>query len=96
MNCFNVVAITVRFAAVAAWLHGCPHRRTSFPITLRTMPAADGRQNGQSETYIVCLECGRRFAYDWNAMRISAEPRGRAQKPSRGMDATEITHAQRL
>lgn len=24
----------------------------------------------RSGTYVVCLDCGKEFAYDWNAMRV--------------------------
>jgi len=46
------------FNALADWLCGCAHRRTTFPLTL---PAIG--------TYIVCLDCGRPFAYDWSKMQ---------------------------
>jgi len=53
-------------------LFGCSHRSTSFPLT----PAR--RITGQStpslanrhSAYVVCLECGKEFSYDWNTMRI--------------------------
>lgn len=58
---------------VANWLFGCAHRRTSFPITFRN--ASNYRKSSQSaETYIVCLDCGKRFAYDWAAMCIAKQP----------------------
>jgi hypothetical protein len=45
-------------------LFGCPHRRLSRPVT----PA---RQTGPvRETYVVCLDCGKRLAYDLQAMRV--------------------------
>jgi predicted transcriptional regulator len=25
-----------------------------------------------ASTYVVCLDCGKRFAYDWKEMRIGA------------------------
>lgn len=50
-------------------LFGCWHKRLSFPISTRRgerrIPAA--RQTG---SYVVCLDCGREFAYDWQRMRI--------------------------
>jgi VWFA-related protein len=46
-----------RLAGILSWLYGCSHRRKSFPITLG------------AETYIVCQDCGSRFAYDWSRMR---------------------------
>jgi hypothetical protein len=51
---------------------GCPHRRTTFPIT-------PGRKSGlvqsatpRHATYVVCLDCGKEFDYDWSEMRIGA------------------------
>ena len=48
---------------------GCSHRRCSFPITVRgkqrRSPAAS-----LTGTYVVCLDCGQEFAYDWDEMRI--------------------------
>jgi hypothetical protein len=49
-------------------LFGCSHQRTTFPLT-------PGRKNSapitnRSSTYVVCLDCGKEFAYDWNGMRI--------------------------
>ena len=53
------------------WLHGCSHRKTTFPITLPASAGGAERQNTEAETYIVCLECGRHFAYDWSTMQVS-------------------------
>jgi hypothetical protein len=50
------------------WLSGCAHPKTTFPITLRTRVSL-GKQS-TSETYVVCLQCGRHLAYDWATMRI--------------------------
>lgn len=48
---------------------GCSHKRCSFPITVRgkqrRSPAAS-----LTGTYVVCLDCGQEFAYDWNEMRM--------------------------
>ncbi len=51
-------------------LFGCNHKRTSFPIT----PAKkSGFANGAGKgTYIVCLDCGKEFDYDWQGMRVGA------------------------
>jgi len=51
-------------------LFGCWHKRTSFPISKvqgRRVPAA--REAG---AYVVCLDCGKEFSYDWQKMRIVA------------------------
>ncbi len=48
---------------------GCSHKRCSFPITVRgkqrRSPAA-----AVTGTYMVCLDCGQEFAYDWNKMKM--------------------------
>ena len=50
-------------------LFGCSHKRYSFPIT--TKP---GQRRSQAAavtgTYVVCLDCGQDFAYDWQEMRL--------------------------
>jgi len=51
-------------------LFACSHRRTTFPLT-------PGRRNGfplpgsaRNGTYVVCLDCGKEFAYDWDGMQL--------------------------
>jgi hypothetical protein len=48
---------------------GCAHKRITFPITvrgkLRRTEAAS-----VTGTYVVCLECGREFPYDWRQMKM--------------------------
>ncbi len=50
-------------------LFGCTHRRYTFPITQRA-----GQRRSEAAaltgTYVVCLDCGREFAYDWRQMKI--------------------------
>jgi len=55
-----------------ASLFGCSHRRCTFPITSSRRAGEDsGVKRGESHgTYIVCLECGQEFAYDWNRMKL--------------------------
>jgi len=43
---------------------GCSHKRTTFPLT----PARRGAN--RHGTYVVCLDCGKEFDYDWKEMRI--------------------------
>lgn len=53
-------------------LFGCHHPHYSFPITLRR----GNRRNGTAAltgTYVVCLDCGREFPYDWHEMRVTSE-----------------------
>jgi hypothetical protein len=47
---------------------GCSHRRTTFPITLVRKSAVSGATRGG--TYVVCLDCGKEFAYNWKEMRL--------------------------
>jgi len=48
---------------------GCSHKRHSFPLTTRgarrRTPAA-----AVTGTYVVCLDCGKEFPYDWQQMKI--------------------------
>lgn len=63
-------AIRMRLVHVANRLFGCSHRRTTFPITLRTViPAGNERQGTSADTYIVCLDCGCTFDFDLATMR---------------------------
>ena len=43
------------------FLSSCPHRRVTFPQTVKR------------RTWVSCLECGREFAYNWSEMRVGAE-----------------------
>jgi hypothetical protein len=52
-------------SAIFQTLLGCRHRRLTRPITPVRRP---GEASG--ETSVVCLDCGKQFAYDWNHMRI--------------------------
>lgn len=45
-------------------LFRCKHRSLSRPITPVNLP-----QSGAA-TYVVCLDCGKQFVYDWKEMRI--------------------------
>jgi hypothetical protein len=82
MDRFNVVAnrVRVRLVGLADWLYGCSHRRMTFPMTLRANVSRNGQQSAQADTYVVCLECGRHFTYDWTAMCI-AEKRAEGLVP---------------
>jgi hypothetical protein len=50
-------------------IFGCSHKRCGFPITVsaaqRRSPAAS-----LTGTYVVCLNCGQEFPYDWNEMKM--------------------------
>jgi hypothetical protein len=46
-------------------LFRCGHRRTTFPLTPARKTGA-----GPAQTYVVCLDCGKQFTYDWKSMRL--------------------------
>ena len=48
-------------------IFGCPHNRTTFPLTPNRKSLTEGARRG---TYVVCLDCGREFDYNWKEMRI--------------------------
>jgi hypothetical protein len=45
-------------------LFGCQHRRISRPITPAPGP------DSPADMYVVCLDCGQHFAYDWKEMKV--------------------------
>jgi len=59
----------------------CRHRRTSFPHRPGTKPG-----EAPGEMYVVCLDCGKRFHYDWEQMRIGAQIAPEVV-PDSGMDS---------
>jgi hypothetical protein len=48
----------------------CKHARTTFPMSPVRKKSADGRNEAAAEMYVVCLDCGKQFSYDWENMRI--------------------------
>ena len=57
-------------------LIGCSHKHYSFPMT-----AKPGQRRSEAAsvtgTYVVCLDCGKEFAYDWQTMKlVSARQKG--------------------
>jgi len=59
----------VNMASIVDMLFGCWHKNYSFPITnksgQRRSPAAS-----LTGTYVVCLDCGKEFPYDWKSMKV--------------------------
>jgi hypothetical protein len=49
---------------------GCSHKHCSFPITVRGKLRRSSEAASITGTYVVCLDCGKEFAYDWNAMKL--------------------------
>ena len=54
-------------------LFGCWHSHYSFPISARR----GSRRNAAASltgTYVVCLDCGKEFPYDWKEMKVISTP----------------------
>jgi hypothetical protein len=51
-------------------LFGCSHKRCSFPMTVRGKLRRNTPAASVTGTYVVCLDCGKEFPYDWNQMRL--------------------------
>lgn len=59
------------FHSIFNSLFGCSHQRTTFPITPARKNAGFSAPGAiRTGTYVVCLACGKEFAYDWESMRI--------------------------
>lgn len=57
-------------------LFRCRHRRLSRPMSPRSQPG-----DAAGEGFVVCLECGKRFAFDAKQMRFKPI-RGSSREPS--------------
>ena len=57
--------ITRLFEAV----FGCWHSHYSFPITIRP-GSRRSKAASLTGTYVVCLDCGKEFPYDWKTMTL--------------------------
>lgn len=55
---------------------GCHHRRISKPFAAAPSQSSSSGEwesvQGQSggSHYVVCLECGKKFGYDWSQMKM--------------------------
>ena len=52
---------------------GCRHSHYSFPVTVRRA-ARRPQAAALTGTYVVCLDCGKEFPYDWQEMRVITSP----------------------
>lgn len=53
-------------------LFGCWHTNMSFPITMKPVERRS-QAAWRTGTYVVCLDCGKEFAYDWKSMQIVSQ-----------------------
>ena len=62
-----------KLAKVFDTIFGCWHLHYSFPITVRHAAHRGCAAAAVTGTYVVCLDCGREFPYDWQTMKIVGE-----------------------
>jgi len=70
-------------ASLVDLFFGCWHKNYSFPITSRNNTQRRSSAAAVSGTYVVCLDCGKEFPYDWQTMKIipeGAEPAGAGRR----------------
>jgi hypothetical protein len=75
------------FGRIMDFIFGCRHSRYSFPLTIK----AGSRRTTNSArmgTYVVCLDCGREFPYDWQQMKFD---RPEPAKPARALVTKEAS-----
>jgi hypothetical protein len=56
-------------ASLVDMFFGCWHKNYSFPITSKKGQRRSGAA-ALTGTYVVCLDCGREFPYDWAEMKV--------------------------
>lgn len=54
------------------FMFGCMHSNYSFPLTPKDRQHPEAAS--LTGSYVVCLECGREFPYDWRQMKIVTQP----------------------
>jgi hypothetical protein len=53
-------------------LFGCPHQHLTFPLTRKRVRLPGART---PDPYVVCLDCGEEFTYDWQKMKVVFSPK---------------------
>jgi hypothetical protein len=51
-------------------LFGCRHKRYSFPLTAKKGSSPQSQAGQVTGIYVVCLDCGKEFPYDWKEMKV--------------------------
>jgi len=66
----------------------CAHDRCTFPISFKPgQPRPEAAK--VTGVYVVCLDCGKEFAYSWDEMRMVSGPS--REKPRRTMTVEPIS-----
>ncbi len=71
-------------------LFGCWHKNYSFPITTRGQRRGAAAATG---TYVVCLDCGKEFPYDWREMKVVSGERKHEMLPGNVTTMPERVHS---
>jgi hypothetical protein len=66
-------------ASILDMLFGCTHKNYSFPQTNKRGQRRSPAAASLTGTYVVCLECGREFPYDWHEMKVMGNKPARAK-----------------
>ena len=53
-------------------LFGCAHHHCTFPMTAMKPGPNRSYARTPTTTYVVCLDCGKEFPYDWEQMKLVA------------------------
>ena len=72
------------FTKFADLFFGCWHKNYSFPISIKSGQRRSGASMATG-TYVVCLDCGQEFAYDWKQMKVVSPD----YKPAAALEAVE-------
>ena len=59
-------------------LFGCNHKRYTFPITAKNKRHLEAAK--MTGIYVVCLDCGKEFPYDWHRMKMMSGPKDRPEE----------------
>jgi hypothetical protein len=70
------------FARMLETLFGCWHSHLSFPMTAKPGMRRGIPASFPTGTYVVCLDCGKEFAYDWREMKIVTPTSSKASVPN--------------
>jgi hypothetical protein len=63
-------------------LFGCTHKKLSFPITIRGARRRSSEAAAATGTYVVCLDCGQEFGYDWSQMKVVRGAQASSRQPA--------------
>jgi len=74
----------------------CSHRKTTFPLTSSRKLEASATHTTIEHTYVVCLDCGTEFDYDWTGMRRGRRLLARQQMTTRELAEKSVSQPFRV